>query len=307
MTTDQTLFDDILYVNLSADGGTDRGGGEPVDGAREAGGAPDVKSLRTYAEIKSADTTDKGKRFRAIANSGLEDRDGESIDPMGWRVPAGGLPLLYGHNYGQGGQLPIGQIDRVRRSKTDGLLIEAEMADTTGYPLAVWAAAMVPRFLNKLSVGFRPLEWVEPDGKKVTLDDGATYGPRKGRRYTKQELLEVSLVPVPADPNAAVLGLRSLKMPDGRALVDVMAGVEQAASPGPADGVRYVEPEDGRGDALAALKETWPEAWELVQRVMVEKVTVERALSALERSWVQRFGELPGVVVGRGPAGPAGD
>ena len=48
-------------------------------------------------------------------------------------------------------------------------------------------------FLNTVSVGFIPMEWEDGDGEKV---------PR--RTYTKQELLEFSIVPVPSNPEALV-------------------------------------------------------------------------------------------------------
>ncbi len=48
-------------------------------------------------------------------------------------------------------------------------------------------------FIKSQSVGFIPLEWVNGAGKD-----------EPGRKYTKQELLEVSLVVVPANPGATI-------------------------------------------------------------------------------------------------------
>jgi HK97 family phage prohead protease len=54
------------------------------------------------------------------------------------------------------------------------------------------------KFLNAVSVGFVPLRW--EDGSQ---EDGYT------RKYLEQELLEVSAVGIPANPNALALGLKS--------------------------------------------------------------------------------------------------
>src|SRR5947209_3703457 len=53
-------------------------------------------------------------------------------------------------------------------------------------------------FLNAVSVGFIPLQW--ENGSKEA-------GYR--RKYTKQELVEVSAVSIPANPNALTMGLKS--------------------------------------------------------------------------------------------------
>jgi hypothetical protein len=54
------------------------------------------------------------------------------------------------------------------------------------------------RFLNAVSVGFIPLQW-----------ENGGPGELWQRRYTEQELLEVSAVGIPANPNALALGLKA--------------------------------------------------------------------------------------------------
>ena len=53
-------------------------------------------------------------------------------------------------------------------------------------------------FLNAVSVGFIPVRWEDGSEK---------LGYR--RKYIEQELLEVSAVAIPANPDALALGLRS--------------------------------------------------------------------------------------------------
>jgi len=54
------------------------------------------------------------------------------------------------------------------------------------------------KFLNAVSVGFIPLQW-----------ENGEPGNLWHRRYTEQELLEVSAVGIPANPNALALGLKA--------------------------------------------------------------------------------------------------
>lgn len=54
------------------------------------------------------------------------------------------------------------------------------------------------KFLNAVSVGFIPMQW-----------ENGEPGESWQRRYTEQELLEVSAVGIPANPNALALGLNA--------------------------------------------------------------------------------------------------
>jgi HK97 family phage prohead protease len=69
------------------------------------------------------------------------------------------------------------------------------------------------KFLNAVSVGFVPVRW--EDGT-----DKTTYR----RRFLEQELLEVSAVGIPANPNALALGLKSgaVEKSDLKELADLL-------------------------------------------------------------------------------------
>ncbi len=60
-------------------------------------------------------------------------------------------------------------------------------------------------FLNAVSVGFIPLKWEDGGGSGTN----AQSAPAPRRRYIEQELLEVSAVAIPANPDALALGLKS--------------------------------------------------------------------------------------------------
>ena len=68
-------------------------------------------------------------------------------------------------------------------------------------------------FLNTVSVGFMPLRWQDANAATHPNADPSSAGQTESatfrRRYLEQELLEVSAVAIPANPNALVLGLKS--------------------------------------------------------------------------------------------------
>jgi hypothetical protein len=79
------------------------------------------------------------------------------------------------------------------------------------------------KFLNAVSVGFLPVRWEDATGAR-SIAGGSPPEDQQGqgaealsvarstrprRRYLEQELLEVSAVGIPANPNALALGVRS--------------------------------------------------------------------------------------------------
>lgn len=126
--------------------------------------------FRGYAE-------QEGKRV--IATDFTEDRDGERIDPEGVELknfkkhPI----LLWGHDHRQ---MPIGLAKNIRREK-NGITFEPEFHEETDVARTVkklWGTVF-----KAVSIGFIPKE-------------------REGNVWTKTELLEISVVNVPANPNA---------------------------------------------------------------------------------------------------------
>jgi len=82
----------------------------------------------------------------------------------------------------------------------------------------------VGKFLNAVSVGFVPLRWVDGNGKEYSAKSSSssqseTLNIERGtlnstpapyrRKYLEQELLEVSAVGIPANPNALALAFKS--------------------------------------------------------------------------------------------------
>jgi len=122
--------------------------------------------------------------FEAIASTDAIDRDGETIDPKGWELEnfKNNPVLLFAHDYKQP---PVGKFVDIE-TRDDGLLGKFKFASTER---AQELKTLVKEgILNTLSVGFMTKESDAKDAKKIT----------------KQELLEVSLVPVPSNAEAVI-------------------------------------------------------------------------------------------------------
>ncbi len=148
----------------------------------------ETKFLEAALE-KSADGT-----ITAVASTNTVDRHGEVVDNNGWDLKAfkKNPILLWAHDHSQ---LPIGTSKRTwieGAGKKAQLMIQPVIHEVTDQAKAI-KQLIDDGVLKTLSVGFRPLE--SPDG--VT--------------FTKNELLEVSVVNVPANADAMMMAYKSLK------------------------------------------------------------------------------------------------
>ena len=134
--------------------------------------------------------------YEFVASTEDIDRDGEVIEVAGWDLKnfKKNPVITFAHDYRS---LPIGKSPKVWVS--DGKLRNHVEFPAEGvYPFADTVRRLVEGgFLRTESVGFKPApdSVVEEDGDGVKT-------PR--RRYTKQELLEIAIVPVPSNPNALI-------------------------------------------------------------------------------------------------------
>jgi uncharacterized protein len=141
----------------------------------------------------SAKTEKSDGKIVAIASEEVEDREGEVISVKGWDLSNFNKSprLLWMHNRNPAHNgLPVGRAENMRVEKfgeTEKLVFEPVFDESTEFNKTVKAMYEAnPPLLDGFSVGFLPLE-------------------REGNRYTKQELLEVSAVPVPALATATVI------------------------------------------------------------------------------------------------------
>lgn len=152
-----------------------------------------AEKLHLKAEIER---TDKG--MSAIASTSVEDRHGETVQQDGWDLKnyKKNPVLQWAHDH----TIPaIGMAKNIRiegEGKKAKLMFDPVFHDITPEAKAlkqlVEGTEDYPPMLNSFSVGFRPLE----------VD---------GTNYVKSELLEISLVNVPANSEARVLAHKSLE------------------------------------------------------------------------------------------------
>lgn len=160
--------------------------------------------LYTKAEIEE---TEKG--LLAVASTAVVDRHGEIVSVDGWNLKnfKKNPILLWGHDHYEPA---IGTAKNIRVEgvgKKARLLFEPVFHDFTETSKAL-KRMVEEKIINSFSVGFRPLE----------VD---------GNKYTSQELLEISLVNVPANPDARMLAYKSLKQ-DGfkEEVIKEVTGIE---------------------------------------------------------------------------------
>lgn len=142
-------------------------------------------------------------RFRATIKSSAFDRSNNSFVISAIRIPSGGVPLLWQHNQDD---YPLGWVDNFQKTNTS---LRAELQFNTDYGYGMWFAARVAEGnIRSVSGGFTGVERKMLDDEKDPDNYyyGWVYPPYyKGRtQITKSELVEVSLVNVPADRTARI-------------------------------------------------------------------------------------------------------
>ena len=142
--------------------------------------------IKTETQIKLSDNDDR--TFDIILSTSAIDRDGDTINQNGWEL-ANFLKnpvALFAHD---NRSLPVGMVANLR-VEGGKLMGSVKMADMAANPLAESVLRLVKGgFLNAVSVGFSPIEFERTD---------------TGMRFIKQELLELSIVPIPSNPEALV-------------------------------------------------------------------------------------------------------
>ena len=157
--------------------------------------------------------TAAGKRpgsLSYVLSDATVDRYGDTIDPQGWRLDwfRQNPIALFNHN----ANAPIGTWRNIRvddeRLVAD--LVPAERG--TSQRVDEILSLIEQDILRATSVGFRAIAQEPIDAKH----------PMRGTRYTEQELLETSIVSVPANPAALAIwisrGIKTSSLKIGRSL-----------------------------------------------------------------------------------------
>ena len=135
----------------------------------------------------------KERVLEFIGTTEVPDRDGEVIRAEAWQVDryTKNPVVQWAHQYDKP---PIGRTLSIRQNKKKETIFEIEFVEKETYEFADTIYKLCKGgFLNATSVGFIPIEYEK--GKK---ESDAT------RVFTKVELLEISIVPVPSNPEALI-------------------------------------------------------------------------------------------------------
>jgi HK97 family phage prohead protease len=156
-----------------------------------------TEALSRFATIqRDAGGTGAPPAVSFIASTNQPDRYGDTIDQTGWDTASfeSNPVLLWAHSYDCP---PVGKVGALEKGAADLKCKSIEFTPREVHAFGADVGEMVRAgFLNTVSVGFIPLQWEERREPET--------GVFLGYHFVKQELLEISVVPVPANPGALV-------------------------------------------------------------------------------------------------------
>lgn len=203
---------------------------KPKDTKRSIG-----EKIKLSLGIDSASTKDLGEGvLEAIITTSSVDRSNENIDTKGidTRSYMDNPVVLYGHDY-EG--LPIGKTLKLTKQKGSQIKARFQLA-VEEYPFASTIYEMIKGgYINAVSIGGVVKEWSED------------Y-----RTILKMEMVEFSVVPVPANAEALITS-RSLEKATGKSPEDVRTEYQDFARKVLVDKLAQM-PDDEIKDAIKILK-----------------------------------------------------
>ena len=171
--------------------------------------------LRKNLVVKRANGRPKKNKISFVASTESVDRYGDVV-AQNWDLSAyeRNPIVLLNHN---ANSLPIG---KGAVSVKDGqLMIEVEFDKDDEMAQRVERKAR-NGFLNAVSVGFNPIEAVQ---RSKLPKDHPAYTERGGNYFSKSELLEVSIVTIPANSEATTLSAKNISQIDRLTVRDLIA------------------------------------------------------------------------------------
>lgn len=150
---------------------------------------------RAYSVLEIKSVSEDKRIIRGIATTPAVDRVGDIVEPMGvsFKNP---MPLLWQHN----AEKPVGTVKFDKPTK-DGITFEAELptiaeAGTLRDRIEEAWQSVKSGLVSAVSIGFRAIEY-------AFMDEG-------GVRFIKSEVYELSLVTIPAQPDAVITSLKNM-------------------------------------------------------------------------------------------------
>lgn len=177
-------------------------------------------------EIKAVGDPDE-RTLEFIGSTADVDRYGDVIEVEGWELKnyTKNPVFLWAHDYREP---PVGKAVKVEKAD-NGLMFQIKFPTAEEYAFADTVYKLyLGGYLQATSVGFRDLE------REPILDKD---GRQTGFRYKKQELYELSAVPVPANPQAIMMAVQKgiitereadlfKEQPEGTNLLEKLAALE---------------------------------------------------------------------------------
>lgn len=166
---------------------------------------------RAYSVLTVKAVEEDQRIIRGTATTPSPDRMGDVVEPLGIKFK-NPLPLLHQHRSSE----PVGTVKFDKPTK-DGIEFEARLPKVDEPPSlkdrvdSAWAEVKLG-LVRAVSIGFRPIEY-------SFMDDGGVH-------FLECEVLELSLVTIPAQQDATIQVIRSIDAP-----LLAATGHEQRADP----------------------------------------------------------------------------
>ena len=189
--------------------------------------APGKSGLRASLEVKATVDPANSDLLTMVASDATLDRYREVIDAAGWDLTNYlRNPVIQNSHQTEDILHTIGRAERTWVE--GGKLMQVWKFASAANPVAKVARDLYAGgFLNASSVGFLPKLW----------ENGGT-GAAYDRKFTQQELIEVSAVAIPANPSALALGVKSgaVDVADLRELAQLLKHFVSKEGPAPKPG-----------------------------------------------------------------------
>lgn len=172
---------------------------------------------RAYSVLEIKAVSEDAREIEGIATTPSTDRMGDVVEPLGAEFAAE-IPLLWQHQHDQ----PVGHV-RFGKPTSKGIPFKATLPriDEPGELQArvdlAWQSVKA-KLVKAVSIGFRSLEHALMEGG--------------GLRFLKIEVLELSLVTIPANADATITTIRSLDTPVRAAAGQVDEDDSERKTPG---------------------------------------------------------------------------
>jgi HK97 family phage prohead protease len=154
----------------------------------------EIRHATFTPEIRATD--EESRTIEFVASNERVDRYGDIIRVAGWKTAdyMRNPVVLWSH---RSSDPPVGKTTSLKMETNPPALVQrVQFATKATYPFADTVFQLYKNnFLKSVSVGFKPLE--QPKAIRDTETDQIT-----GFEFTSQDLLELSCVPLPANPDA---------------------------------------------------------------------------------------------------------